>query len=74
MTNTLKHLALLARMESSGLKLGLTGKFPEDAPVSYTHLALVPKGTDQRQGSGVYRRPNEPGADQKLSGAAKRVF
>ena len=31
MTNTLKHLALLARMESSGLKLGLTGKFPEDA-------------------------------------------
>ena len=25
-------------------------------------------------GSGVYRRPNEPGADQKLSGAAKRVF
>ena len=31
MTNTLKHLALLVRMESSGLKLGLTGKFPEDA-------------------------------------------
>lgn len=31
MTNTLKHLSLLTRMENSGLKPGLTGKFPEDA-------------------------------------------
>lgn len=31
MTNTLKHLALLTRMENSGLKPRLTGKFPEDA-------------------------------------------
>lgn len=30
MTNTLKHLSLLTRMENSGLKPGLTGKFPED--------------------------------------------
>ena len=31
MTNTLKHLSLLTRMENSGLKPRLTGKFPEDA-------------------------------------------
>lgn len=31
MTNTLKHLSLLTRMENSGLKSRLTGKFPEDA-------------------------------------------
>lgn len=31
MTNTLKHLSLLTRMENSGLKLGLTGNFSEDA-------------------------------------------
>lgn len=31
MTNTLKHLTLLTRMENSGLKPRLTGKFPEDA-------------------------------------------
>ena len=31
MTNTLKHLSLLSRMETSGLKPGLAGKFPEDA-------------------------------------------
>lgn len=31
MTNTRKHLSLLTRMENSGLKPGLTGKFPEDA-------------------------------------------
>lgn len=30
MTNTLKHLSLLTRMENSGLKPRLTGKFPED--------------------------------------------
>ena len=31
MTNTLKHLSLLTRMENSGMKPRLTGKFPEDA-------------------------------------------
>lgn len=31
MTNTLKHLSLLTRMENSGLKPRLTGKFSEDA-------------------------------------------
>lgn len=31
MTNTLKHLSLLTRMENNGLKPRLTGKFPEDA-------------------------------------------
>lgn len=31
MTNTLKHLSLLTRMENSGLKLRLTGNFSEDA-------------------------------------------
>lgn len=31
MTNTRKHLSLLTRMENSGLKPGLTGKFREDA-------------------------------------------
>lgn len=31
MTNTLKQLSLLTRMENSGLKPRLTGKFPEDA-------------------------------------------
>ena len=31
MTNTLKHLSLLTRMENSGLKPRLTGRFPEDA-------------------------------------------
>ena len=31
MTNTLKHLSLLTRMENSGMKPRMTGKFPEDA-------------------------------------------
>ena len=62
MTNTLKHLSLLTRMENSGLKPRLTGKFPEDAldqacgrVETFQLQARLRTGNDRR--TGHHRQP-----------------